>query len=300
MSPPEMFYDETEAKKYTQGTRMISIQTRLTNRAIQLLNLPTDPVSGNSPSSLILDIGCGSALSGECLERAGHTWIGTDISPDMLDVAVNRGATSTCGDVMHGDMGQGFAFRPGMFDGAISISALQWLFYPAKKCHNPHKRLMCFFQSLYSVLHRGSRAVLQFYPENSEQMEMALRCATQCGFTGGLVVDYPHSTKARKCYLTITAGTSHTYLAPVVGDVAEGNEYTTSGASSTSSHGHSGFQVSFEKKRGKGRFRKRGKKNRPAPHSRDWILSKKERQKRQGKKIRRNTKYTGRKRKDKF
>jgi 18S rRNA (guanine1575-N7)-methyltransferase len=136
MSPPEMFYDATEAKKYTQGSRMIEIQSRLTKRAIALLNLPKTSVDheGNpaSPPCCILDIGCGSALSGECLEEAGHTWVGMDISPDMLHVAVNRGATATCGDVSHGDMGQGFPFRPGMFDGAISISALQWLFYPAK------------------------------------------------------------------------------------------------------------------------------------------------------------------------
>jgi 18S rRNA (guanine1575-N7)-methyltransferase len=303
MSPPEMFYDAKEAKKYTQGSRMVSIQTRLTNRAMQLLNIPADPRTGVVPNSLILDIGCGSALSGDCLERAGHTWIGTDISPDMLNVAVDRGATASCGDVMHGDMGQGFAFRPGMFDGAISISALQWLFYPAKKCHNPHRRLMAFFQSLYSVLHRGARAVLQFYPENSTQMEMALRCATQCGFTGGLVVDYPHSTKAKKYYLTITAGTSHTYLSPVIEDIAEGNEYMMDGAGSSSGSGRSGgggFQVSFESKRGKGKRPKHGHKKRAAPKSRDWILDKKDRQRRQGKQVRRNTKYSGRKRKDKF
>ena len=189
MSPPEIFYNSTEAKKYTQGSRMIEIQSRLSKRAIQLLNLP-GAADGNVPPCCILDIGCGSGLSGECLEEAGHTWVGMDISPDMLNVAVDRGATATCGDVSHGDMGQGFPFRPGMFDGAISISALQWLFYPAKKCHNPHKRLMCFFQSLYAVLHRGARAVLQFYPETPIQMEMAVRCATQCGFTGGLVVRF--------------------------------------------------------------------------------------------------------------
>ena len=35
------------------------------------------------------------------------------------------------------------------------------------------------------------------------------------GFTGGVVVDFPDSTKAKKYYLTVTAGTNHTYLKPL-------------------------------------------------------------------------------------
>ena len=71
--------------------------------------------------SQILDIGCGSGISGNALARAGHCWVGTDISRAMLKVANDR---DTEGDVIHSDMGHGFGFRPGTFDGAISISAL--------------------------------------------------------------------------------------------------------------------------------------------------------------------------------
>ncbi len=48
-------------------------------------------------------------------------WVGLDISKAMLDVASEREVE---GDVIHSDMGHGFGFRPGSFDGAISISAL--------------------------------------------------------------------------------------------------------------------------------------------------------------------------------
>ena len=48
-------------------------------------------------------------------------WVGLDISKAMLDVAASR---ETEGDLIHADMGHGFGFRPGTFDGAISISAL--------------------------------------------------------------------------------------------------------------------------------------------------------------------------------
>ena len=50
----------------------------MTYRAIELLALPEDK------SAYILDIGCGSGLSGEVLEDEGHVWVGLDISKSML------------------------------------------------------------------------------------------------------------------------------------------------------------------------------------------------------------------------
>ena len=45
---------------------------------------------------------------------------------------------------------------------------------------------------------RGAKAVFQFYPENPAQMELITQQAMKAGFTGGVVVDYPNSTKAKK------------------------------------------------------------------------------------------------------
>ena len=67
----------------------------------------------------------------------------------MLDVAREREVE---GDLLQGDMGNGVPFRPGCFDGAISISALQWLCNADKSYHKPHKRLFKFFSSLYASL----------------------------------------------------------------------------------------------------------------------------------------------------
>merc|ERR1719500_894575 len=127
-----------------------------------------------------------------------------DISPWMLMSALDRELED--GDMMLSDMGQGFKFRPGMFDGAVSISALQWLCNCDKKGQEPYPRLRRFFTCLFACLKRGSRAVLQFYPENPRQLEMITSAAMRCGFGGGIVIDYPHSTKAKKHYLVIYAG----------------------------------------------------------------------------------------------
>lgn len=41
------------------------------------------------------------------------------------------------GDLALHDLGHGLPFRPGTFDGAISISAVQWLCNADKRSHDP-------------------------------------------------------------------------------------------------------------------------------------------------------------------
>jgi len=280
-APPEIFYNEDEAVKYTNNSRMITIQTGMSERALELLALPEDQ------SCFVLDIGCGSGLSGECCEENGHFWVGLDISPAMLAIARERieeededDGTTSGGDVMHGDMGEGLPFRAGSFDGAISISALQWLCNADKSYHNPHKRLYKFFSSLYACLSRGSRAVFQFYPENPQQVEMITQQSMKAGFTGGLVVDYPNSTKAKKFFLVLMTGGSQ----PMPRALGEEGGQQMAGAR-------------FETKRERVKQIRGVKKG---VKTKDWILDKKERQRKKGRDVRPDTKYTGRKRRDKF
>jgi len=61
------------------STRVQRIQAEMTSRAIELLNLGDD-----APPAMLLDIGCGSGLSGELLDEAGHIWVGMDVAPSML------------------------------------------------------------------------------------------------------------------------------------------------------------------------------------------------------------------------
>lgn len=144
-APPEIFYNDDEARKYSNNTRIIEIQVQMCERAVELLALE------NEDSCLILDIGCGSGLSGEVLEEQGHNWIGVDISKSMLDIALERNVE---GGLILNDMGEGLPFKAGSFDGAVSISALQWLCNADKKHHVPQKRLYKFFTSLYACLVR--------------------------------------------------------------------------------------------------------------------------------------------------
>eukprot|EP01135_Chromosphaera_perkinsii_P012033 Nk52_evm1s2573 gene=Nk52_evmTU1s2573 len=287
LAPPEIFYDDIEARKYTQNSRMIDIQSSMTERCIELLNLGEDP----SPKFL-LDIGCGSGISGDCLSEQGHFWCGMDISRSMLGIAKERECE---GDLFHQDMGQGMGFRPGTFDGCISVSALQWLCNADKRHHVPHKRLLRFFQTLYASLTRGARAVFQFYPQDSKQMEMITAAAMKSGFTGGLVIDYPNSTKAKKMFLCLFAGVTDAALPKGLGTETEQEQ----GQHNRRTQVQYGGEIDGDERR---RHRHHRNKNgkRVGMKSKEWIMSKKDRARRQGKEVREDTKFTGRKRRVKF
>jgi hypothetical protein len=95
---------------------------------------------------------------------------------------------------------------PGLFDGAVSISAVQWLCNADTARADPRRRLRRFFETLYSCLRRGARAALQVYPSNPEQASMMVSAAMRAGFGGGIVVDFPNSTRAKKHFLVLMVG----------------------------------------------------------------------------------------------
>lgn len=321
MSRPELtghasnFYNEKEARKYNSSSRMINVQREITLRAIELLLLPPDE------TSLVLDIGCGSGLSGQVLEEQGHVWVGCDVSRDMLQVAHERmeetyqtkdgGGESanasmnessdeedelpSTGDLMHHDMGTGLPFRPATFDACVSISALQWLCYSNSAAQIPKRRLVRFFSGLYSILKKSARAVLQFYPETAEQAVLISECATAVGFGGGIVVDYPNSAKAKKHYLVLSCDRTCRKQLPkgITGDEQMASR----------SNGKNHVQVSSSD----GRQQQDGRRGKAKPirkkkgiKTKEWILHKKETQRKKGKSVRPDTKYTARRRRGKF
>ena len=260
------------------------------------------------------------------LEEHGHVWVGCDVSRDMLGMANERierkreeaqgnGSDSEMedddseeegnedgagkrkkhvevpspGDLLHHDMGTGLPFRPASFDACISISALQWLCYSNTKEQIPKKRLMRFFSSLYNVLRRGARAVLQFYPETSEHAILISECAAKVGFAGGIVVDYPNSTKAKKHYLVLSF--ERAFKAP---DALTGTEGALLGGE------RAGVRVSDKDTRKGGRKAAPIRKKKGVGKTKEWILHKKETQRKKGKETRTDTKFTGRKRPTRF
>lgn len=342
--PPDLYYNDAQSRHYTTNSRIRSIQAQMTRRALQLLSLPADQ------SCHVLDLGCGSGLSGAILTHQGHTWVGMDISGSMLGVALARGTGTfksrkrkrqgfeadvemavegnglmdeeqgseasenerdgidgadyddeaemeeeeeegddddPCqGDLLLSDIGQGLPFRAGTFDAAISISAVQWLCQAESNDENdaPARRLKRFFEALYSCLKRGGKAVLQFYPRNQKERDMVGAAARRAGFGAGFLVD-AEGTKAEKVYLICSVG-GEDISASIEGmgdvEVDSPNAGMARGKKAA--------------RNGKGELKKKDVKK----GSREWITKQKERMERKGMVVKKNTKYTGRKRRPAF
>jgi 18S rRNA (guanine1575-N7)-methyltransferase len=236
----------------------------MTHRALSLLNL-------GSPS-FILDIGSGSGLSGTILSsipppQGPHIWVGMDISASMLAVALEN---EVDGDMFLADAGQGVPFRPGTFDAAISISAIQWLCNAENSDERPETRLKRFFEGLYAALRRGGRAVCQFYPRDDRQKKMVADAAIKAGFGAGLLED-GQGTKAVKVYLVLTVGETRDITGVI--------------------DGMDGVEVDDQRKRKKKESRVTRKQE---------ILRTKAKMEAQGKPVKSSSRYTGRKRRIAF
>jgi 18S rRNA (guanine1575-N7)-methyltransferase len=315
-TPAQIYYSDDNAHKYHVSSRVQDIQRRMTERALELLALPA------GESCLLLDLGAGTGIAGEVLQAAGHTWIGTDISEPMLRIAKQHqdeleGPEPV--EVIHHDMGTVLPFRPGTFDGAISISALQWLCNIDRRGQVPQKRLRDLFQSLHNSLRRGARAVFQFYPANPHQTAMISTIATKCGFGGGVIIDYPHSTRSRKYFLVIYAGMAPNGYKPprplgeeeeevAAGSDEEGEEGELGEGYFEDGQGPDGQHIrTFKRQKRPGGHRPNGPHRREGDHSarpkagtKAWVLLKKEQRRKHDKDTRTDSKYTARKRPDRF
>ena len=202
-----------------------------------------------------------------------------------LEVALEREVE---GDLFLQDIGQGFGFRPGSFDGAIrcetqplppvppahiffllpmrSISVLQWLLN-AETSHptsSPPHRLTRFFTTLHSALRNPARAVLQFYPTSDDQVQLITSIAQKAGFGGGVVVDYPNSKKARKMFLCLFVGD---------GGAAQQMPRGLDGDGGVEGEN---ARATIEKRRPRESRREKSGKQKVAKGGKDWILKKKE------------------------
>lgn len=189
-------------------------------------------------------------------------------------------------------MGHGLPFRPGSFDGCISVSALQWLCNSDSTApsSSPALRLSRFFTTLFAALSRGSKAVFQFYPECDDQVRFIMDGARKAGFGGGLVVDYPNSQKAKKFYLVLMTGTPS-------GGAAKVEEMPKALGVDEGGRADPGARKvkSSSTKRGS------GKGGRSGESKKVWIQHKKELYRSRGKEdVPRDSKFTGRRRRTQF
>lgn len=206
------FYDANEAARYTAAAERTGIQLELSERALHLLHSLAAWGPGArsaAPPQLLVDVGCGAGASSEMAERYGHCVIGLDLSESMLTASSPR-HESVCWDM---SAGLPFRRRP-LLDGAISISALQWL------CSDELEPQLCaLLTALHECLRPGAACVAQFYPSTPAETLRVARAAARCGWGHGeggteqqrgsgcaVVFDLPHATRATRLFLCLERG----------------------------------------------------------------------------------------------
>lgn len=194
--------------------------------------------------------------------------------------------------------GDGLPLRPHCFDGAVSISAVQWLCNADKAGHEPRQRLKRFFSTLYRCLCRGARAVLQLYPSGPEQAEMITGAALRAGFSGGLVVDFPNSTRAKKYFLVLMAGAS---AAPAPLPRGLDGEEEEGGGAGAAERVDVTRRAAGRKARAPAPQMSVGSKRHPqGGKGRAWVMKKKEQARGRGVDVPADSRFTARKRKRAF
>ncbi|OHT13835.1 putative methyltransferase WBSCR22 like protein [Tritrichomonas foetus] len=263
--PPYIYYTEENVDKATANVHYVSVQRQLTERALELIELDNSTIP-----PMVLDVGCGTAISGQLFVENNINFVGVDIAPMMLLNAIKIVPPQTPNSFVRADAGQGLPFRAGVFDAAIGIDIIRWLFANYDGCEPSPKRLRNFFESLHGALRCGARAIFNFHPETTDQAELLSSIATRCGFGGGIHTDFPNSTKARVHWLVLEVG-------GVMPDAVD-EPFSLGGCLNVDSahHRRSGKKKGFNKV--------------------EWIKKKKERQRLLGKKVANDSKYTGRSR----
>lgn len=184
---PEVYYTEERAKQYDQNSRIRKIQREMTLRAIEILEV-------EAPAKF-LDIGCGTGHSMRALIEKDFQVKGVDIAEPMLSIARKKGL-----DVFKADFTNRIPFDSEVFDYVISISTLQWVFHGFKPEIILEKGKKTAAE-IKRVLKPKGRAIIQFYPKSTEQLDLAGRIFRKTKFQVTKIIDDPKIPKLRKIYL---------------------------------------------------------------------------------------------------
>ena len=183
------YYNDSEAVRYTECAQIQEIQRDLTGECLSLLS---DFVN-LSKRPFLLNVGSGSGLCGSSLSQHNLEWIGSDISRNMLENA------NPMDEHLEMDCFIRLPFRNEVFDGAISVSAIQWVCVSA----SPEKQSVLFMKEMFRVLKYNTVLIAQCYPNTQAHASILQNAAVEAGFCGDLYTSFPHQSKAKKKFMCL-------------------------------------------------------------------------------------------------
>ena len=137
-------------------------------------------------------------------EEQGECWMRALAQGTQIKRKIERRWKGKEGEVFHKTLSMSHLALP-LFRSHLSLSCNSLLGqdfeFPATFCFPFSFPFACSFAVCFlfgCFLFFPSRAVFQVYPECASQMEMMTGRALAAGFSGGWVIDFPNSTRAKK------------------------------------------------------------------------------------------------------
>ena len=185
------YFKGEELIRYAKSKSIMRIQEKITYRAIELI----EP----KKNWLFLDAGAGPGFSSIVLNELGYRVVALDFIPEFLYYYKFNEINSIIADMCN------LPFRDNVFDGLISISALQWI-YRNINDNSMRNKLKRLFKSLEKIFKPNSRLVFQFYPKNDIIIrEIGKIITDNTSFKGNYLIDNPENPVKRKIFLILSS-----------------------------------------------------------------------------------------------
>ena len=168
-------YLGASAAIYEKRRGLRKIKERTTQTAIDLLNLPKE--------KFVLDVGSGSGWSTETIMKNGYEVVGIDISKGMGKISTEKGYVMIVGDMRM------MGFRNDIFDGILSISALNFVTENCRSRKEIEKNYTEVASEMSRVLKNGGKAIIEFYPKTQDEESISKQSFLSAGFDGDLFVN---------------------------------------------------------------------------------------------------------------
>lgn len=141
----------------------------------------------------ILDLGCGTGFSSEILVENGFRVIGVDILNDMLSKANEKRKMLNINNLklILADINY-LPIRNHSIHFITSISAYNFITHDTHGLRNKKMIVNNTAKYLNKILKTDGRIVIEFYPENDEELRLFNSSFTENGFEGFMVKNIPN------------------------------------------------------------------------------------------------------------
>ncbi|MFW9899462.1 MAG: class I SAM-dependent methyltransferase [Candidatus Thorarchaeota archaeon] len=199
-------YIGSKAEEYDRQKWMERNQKRTTLKCIQYL---FDTKLGKENNSIrrniqyiILDLGCGTGFSSEALIENGFRVIGVDILSDMLTIANQKKKIieNSNLELILADIN----YLPLKFNSIHHIISISTYNFITHEKYGREKRKVVNNTAKYlnKILKGSGRVIIEFYPENEEELDLYNSSFVNNGFEGFLVKK-KQNQKAGQTYLLL-------------------------------------------------------------------------------------------------